>query len=63
MHVIHLGLEIVPGSCEYNNEISGSIKSEEFLDHLDIYQFFKKKKNLCSKKFFVSSLNTNNIEY
>jgi len=35
--VVQLDLEIVPGSCEHNNEISVSIKSEKFLDHLDIY--------------------------
>ena len=36
--MVQLALEIVPGPCEHNNEISVSIKSEEFLDHLGIYQ-------------------------
>jgi hypothetical protein len=39
--VVQLALEIVPGSCEHNNDISVSIKSEEFLDHLGIHQFKK----------------------
>jgi hypothetical protein len=59
--VIHLSLEIVSGSCEHNNAISVSTKNEEFLDHLGIYQF--KKKKLSPTKFSVCSLNTNNIRY
>jgi hypothetical protein len=58
--VIHLTLEIVPGSCEHNNAISVSIKSDGFLDHLGVYQF---KKKISSTKFSVCSLNTNNIRY
>ena len=41
LKIVQLTLEIVPGYCEHNNEISASIKSEEFLDHLGIYQLKK----------------------
>jgi len=60
--VVRLALELVQGSCEHNNEICVSIKSEEFLDHLGNIRFFKKKK-LCFTKFLDCSLNTNNIDY
>jgi hypothetical protein len=32
----------VAGSCEHGNELTVSIKGEEFLDHLKVYKFLKK---------------------
>jgi hypothetical protein len=32
----------VAGSCEYGNELSGSIRGGEFLDQLCDYQLLKK---------------------
>jgi hypothetical protein len=36
------GLGPVAGSCEHDNETSGSIKGGEFLDQLSDYQFLKR---------------------
>jgi hypothetical protein len=38
----------VADSCEHDNEPSGSIKGEEFLEYLSDYQFLKKDSAPCS---------------
>jgi hypothetical protein len=41
------------GSCEHNNEPSGSIKGGEFLDQLGDYQILKKKLEYNGKHQFL----------
>ena len=53
-------LRNVSDFCEYDNELSGSIK-HEVLPNLGKYQFFKKAS--APRSFLLYSLNKNNIEY
>jgi hypothetical protein len=45
----------VTGSCEYGNEISGSIKDGKFIDQVSNYQFLKEKYAPRSYLIYVSA--------